>query len=165
MCGCVVCMYMRLYVSICTCTDARGDAADGAVCVGVLCVCICVYMCLYAHAQTQGATLLMVTHNPDVECYGDRVLYIQACSVLSCVCVCVCVCVCIYSYNLSVYLSSYIQTCIHIYIYTCIHIHLSIHTYIHVCIYNESSGLSCVIAFHLDSRMQARLSTSVCVSE
>lgn len=22
-------------------------------------------------------TLLMVTHNPDVECYGDRVLYIQ----------------------------------------------------------------------------------------
>jgi len=27
--------------------------------------------------QKEGATLLMVTHNPDVECYADRVLYIQ----------------------------------------------------------------------------------------
>jgi len=30
--------------------------------------------------QRQQVTLLMVTHNPDVECYGDRVLYIQVCT-------------------------------------------------------------------------------------
>jgi putative ABC transport system ATP-binding protein len=26
---------------------------------------------------TQHTTCVMVTHNPDIECYGDRILYVQ----------------------------------------------------------------------------------------
>jgi len=27
--------------------------------------------------QTQGTTCVMVTHNPDIECYADRILYVS----------------------------------------------------------------------------------------
>jgi hypothetical protein len=59
------CLYMRLCASMCTC------------------VCVCVSVCVSHTLQTQKVTLLMVTHNPDVECYADRVLYIQAIPPLS----------------------------------------------------------------------------------
>jgi ABC-type lipoprotein export system ATPase subunit len=58
--------------------------------------------------QTQAITCVMVTHNPDLECYAHRILYVEDgkvcerervvlyCGVCVCVCVCVraCVCVC-----------------------------------------------------------------------
>lgn len=37
--------------------------------------------------QDKGLTCIMVTHNPDLECYADRVLYVED----GCVSVCACV--------------------------------------------------------------------------
>lgn len=30
----------------------------------------------YSSEETEKVTLVMVTHNPDIECYADRILYL-----------------------------------------------------------------------------------------
>ena len=52
--------------------------------------------------QTKQTTCVMVTHNPDIECYGDRMLYLedghfvrQVSSPPPCTCCCCCCCCCV----------------------------------------------------------------------